>query len=384
MVLIYGWYTGWDNIVHRPIPPNHMPLRPVTLDDSMLGQSLPWDLYTVSGVLIARAGMMLADAEHLAKAMDRPLFREATGADADMSARLRRLVRNFPLAFNAVGTERLEPTIRILGHEIKSLARLDHDACLGLMRLLPMADPAARHCLLTALIALDMAEQMSAPDDPLIDVTVHAALTMNIAAMRLHGELTERQNFSNQTQRDSIAHHPQDSLNLLKTSGLRDQDWLTAVGQHHENLDGSGYPNGLCGDAIGSAARIIRIADFYGAKIRGRRYRPALSARSAFKQIFGDERGRLDSHFALLLLRRLGLHPPGTLLRLADREVAVVTRKQGSGETPGKVIAFLGPHGHLLKASVERNTKLVDYAIFDVVEADASWPEIRWECFWGY
>lgn len=350
----------------------------------MLGQALPWDLYTVSGVLVARAGMMLADAEQLAKLMDRPLFREAAGADADMSARLRRLLRNFPLAFNAVGPGRLEPMIRILGHEIKALAHLDHDACLGLMRLLPMPDPAARHCLLAALLALDMAEQMSAPDDPLIDVSVCAALTMNIAAMRLHNDLAERRGFSDQSQRDSIARHPQDSLNLLQASGLRDMDWLTAVGQHHENLDGSGYPDGLRGDAIGTAARIIRIADFYGAKIRGRRYRPALSTRSAFKQIFGDERGRLDSHFALLLLRRLGLHPPGTLLRLSDREVAVVTRKQGSGEIPGKAIAFIGPHGRLLKAPMERNTKLADYAILDVVEADSNWPAIPWESFWGY
>jgi hypothetical protein len=337
-------------------------------------------------VLVASAGMTVSDQEQLAKLSARPLFRLSSGDsnDGHLGERMHRLMRNFPVTFKTAGTARLEPLIRMFAQELITLAHLDHDACLGLLRLVPMADPAARHCLLTAAVALDMAEQMLAPNDPLIEATVCAALTMNIAAMRLHSDLTERRTSIDAEQRDSISRHPQDSLKLLEVSGIQDRDWLDAVGQHHENLDGSGYPNGRRGEDICRAARIIRIADFYVAKIRGRRYRPAVTAQAAFKHIFGDERTRLDSHFALLLLRRLGLYPPGTLIRLASREIAVVMRKQGGGETPGKVIAFFGPYGRLLKQPVERNTTQTSYAILNVVEIEPNWPEINWAAFWGY
>jgi hypothetical protein len=363
-----------------------VPLRPVNLDDSILGQTLPWNLYTVSGVLVAGAGMLISTPEQLTKLCARPVFRKTEGdaGGAHFSLRLHNLMRDFPSVFKLAGTDQLEPSIRLASHEITALAHQDHDASLGLMRLLPMANPAARHCLLTALVSLEMAKQLLPPDDPLIDTTVCAALTMNIAAMRLHTELSDRASFVDDSQRDSIARHPQDSMKLLEASGLTDRDWLSAVGQHHENMDGSGYPQGLRGENISMTARIIRIADFYVAKIRGRRYRPALTTQSAFKHIFGDERVRLDSHIALLLLRRSGLYPPGTLLRLANREIAVVVRKQGNGETPGNVLSFMGPSGRLMKYPTERNTAQNNYACLNVVEIEPHWPEIQWEAYWGY
>jgi HD-GYP domain-containing protein (c-di-GMP phosphodiesterase class II) len=363
-----------------------VPLRPVTLDASIIGKSLPWNLYTVTGVLVASAGLTLTDKEQLAKLTARPLFRQSAGDNdsANLGQRLLLQMESFPYTCKAAGTSQFEQAIRGHARELISLARVDHDASIGLLRLLPMADPAARHCLLTAIIALDMAEQMLAPNDPRIEAIICAALTMNIAAMRLHSDLTERRTFIDSEQRDSISRHPQDSLKLLEVSGVHDREWLTAVGQHHENLDGSGYPNGLRGEDICLAARIIRIADFYAAKIRGRRYRPAISAQAAFKHIFGDERARLDNHLALILLRRLGLYPPGTLIRLASKEIAVVMRKQGSGETPGKVIAFLSPNHRLLKEPAERNTAQIGYAFLNTAEIEPDWPEIDWKIYWGY
>jgi hypothetical protein len=45
----------------------------------------------------------------------------------------------------------------------------------------------------------------------------------------------------------------------------------TLAGQHHERLDGSGYPRGRCGDAISSAGRILAAADSYHARTEDRR-----------------------------------------------------------------------------------------------------------------
>jgi len=84
------------------------------------------------------------------------------------------------------------------------------------------------------------------------------------------------------------------------------------------------------------------------------------------------------------LLRRYGLYPPGTLVRLANRELAAVLRKEGSAESAGHVMAFMEARGRLLKEPVERDTASVSYAVTGITEAEAHWPAIAWEAYWGY
>ena len=65
-----------------------------------------------------------------------------------------------------------------------------------------------------------------------------------------------------------------------------------AVRAHHERLDGSGYPDGLSGEAIPQAARIIAVADVVEAMASHRPYRPALGMEAALAEI-SDGAGRL-------------------------------------------------------------------------------------------
>jgi HD-GYP domain-containing protein (c-di-GMP phosphodiesterase class II) len=68
-----------------------------------------------------------------------------------------------------------------------------------------------------------------------------------------------------------------------------------AVNQHHERLDGSGYPKGLKGDAILIEAQILMVADVVEAMSSHRPYRPALGLDLAIKEI-KDHSGTLYNH----------------------------------------------------------------------------------------
>jgi PAS domain S-box-containing protein len=68
--------------------------------------------------------------------------------------------------------------------------------------------------------------------------------------------------------------------------------------QHHERLDGSGYPRGLKGDEILPEARILAVADVVEAMITHRPYRPALPLEEALAEIGPDSRGRFDADAA--------------------------------------------------------------------------------------
>ena len=88
-----------------------------------------------------------------------------------------------------------------------------------------------------------------------------------------------------------IMAHPEAGYDIL--DGL-DFPWpvADAVLQHHERLDGSGYPRGLSGEEIILEARILGVADTVEAMLSNRPYRPPAGLKKALKQV-SDSRGVL-------------------------------------------------------------------------------------------
>ena len=84
-----------------------------------------------------------------------------------------------------------------------------------------------------------------------------------------------------------IKTHPQAGYDVLKTIEFQ---WPIAefVLQHHERMDGSGYPSGLKGESILIEARILSVADVVDAIIPHRPYRPALGIEKAQEEIFNN------------------------------------------------------------------------------------------------
>ena len=101
------------------------------------------------------------------------------------------------------------------------------------------------------------------------------------------------------------------------------------AGQHHERLDGSGYPRGSSGDALSQAARVLAAADVYHAMTEPRPHRPALAVERAADELRDEVRaGRLDGEAVNAVLRAAGHRvrrrrefPAG----LTPREVEVLT-----------------------------------------------------------
>jgi len=91
-----------------------------------------------------------------------------------------------------------------------------------------------------------------------------------------------------------IKTHPQVGHDILKTIEF---PWPVAkiVLQHHERMDGSGYPQGLKGEAILLEARILAVADVIEAMATHRPYRPALSIDEALKEISKNKRKLYDA-----------------------------------------------------------------------------------------
>lgn len=361
-----------------------MLLRPVSLDESVLDQVLAWDLYTASGALLASAGTRIDTPEQARRLANLPLFRKPDGlnAEGNPAQRLQAAAESLAGLLAVPTAPGFVASLRTQASEVLSLYFQDAEATLGLVRLIPLPSMALRHCLHSAVITLVMGEALGWPEQRLVSLTC-AALTMNLSEMRLHEHLGLGARTLTEAQRQAIRGHPTRSMEMLVEAGVEDRDWLAAVVAHHEQLDGSGYPCGLVGDAIPLPARILRVADYYCAKIGSRHYRPPRSPEQALRSLFGAERQRLDMHLAAHLLRRLGLYPPGTLVRMANRETAVVTRTPGRRKAVRQVVSFLDHRGRPYEQPQVRDTT-DKHAIVGLADPDPHWPPIVWERLWGY
>ena len=99
-------------------------------------------------------------------------------------------------------------------------------------------------------------------------------------------------------------------------------DVAAIVRHEHERWDGKGYPDGLAGEAIPLASRIILACDAYHAMISDRPYRAALSHRDAVEQLLAGAGSQFDARVVEALVHVLGDRPaagpaPGTALLAA-------------------------------------------------------------------
>ncbi len=87
--------------------------------------------------------------------------------------------------------------------------------------------------------------------------------------------------------------HPSIGVKIIRPIDL-DEEVFNIVGQHHERIDGNGYPNGLQGDQISMLARIVAVADTFDAITSDRPYRKALSTETAFQEILKNIEVQFD------------------------------------------------------------------------------------------
>jgi HD-GYP domain-containing protein (c-di-GMP phosphodiesterase class II) len=121
-----------------------------------------------------------------------------------------------------------------------------------------------------------------------------AALLHDLGKLRVPNSILDKPGKLDAEEWRVVAEHPRLTREIL--SRIRHFDDLAAVaGAHHEKLDGSGYPDRLTAERLPLEARIIAVADIYGALTEDRPYRPGMAPERALEIIAQDTPHRLDA-----------------------------------------------------------------------------------------
>lgn len=117
---------------------------------------------------------------------------------------------------------------------------------------------------------------------------------------------------------------------LLKGGGVP-ETVLRAILEHHERMDGGGYPAGLSGGGIDRLSAIVSVVDIYDALTSDRVYRARVSPSSALRTLFGMRGKAFPEVLVDIFIKNLGIYPAFSVVQLRNGCYAWVTR-----QTPGK------------------------------------------------
>ena len=202
--------------------------------------------------------------------------------------------------------QELENTVAERDHELEvtgeKLARVLEETIMALSSAIEKRDPyTSGHQSRVAKLARAIALKLDLPRDQVKGVYM-AALVHDIGKIYIPAEILSKPAKLNRIETEIIKMHPAVGLEILSTIEF---PWPIAkiVSQHHERLDGSGYPSGAKENEILLEAKIMAVADVVEAIASHRPYRPALGIDKALEEIELNKGKLYDSRIAQICLK---------------------------------------------------------------------------------
>ncbi len=181
------------------------------------------------------------------------------------------------------------------------------------------------HSVNTCILSLAVGRLVGVDKEHLVPVGVGAVLhdigkvAVSTAVLNYPGHLSDEQ-------WKEITIHPQEgALAIMSAGGPGHEIAATVAFEHHARYDGSGYPRVTRDGRPHVFSRVVSISDTYDAITTRRSYRRAETPHRALQVLLSNAGSHYDPDLVRLFIRMMGLYPPGSILRVDDGSVVVVT-----------------------------------------------------------
>jgi len=356
-------------------------------------------MFDGEGRLLLKKGTVIAKQSQLDALISRGLYRDKSGAvNTSMQSKtqaeaiidhtspfemLAEMKHHFPRLLEKIINKApgIEKSVFSFCKKIQSLCSQDEDAMIGAVHLMHTLDYTCFHPVHVSILANIVGERLGMSAEDRLPVLA-AGLTANISMLELQQQLCKHEGALTEEQKKVIAEHPANSVRMLVTAGVYNPVWLKVIMQHHERADGNGYPEGVSGEEISREAQLVSIADRYAAMISSREYREAKSSCEALKGFFEKKCSQCDEILTLTFIKEMGIWPPGTAVKLANGEVALVIKRNEKSMWP-IVSSIIGPQGKPYASSLRRDCNDEAYRIKGIFKLNKSMP-LNLSRIWGY
>lgn len=200
------------------------------------------------------------------------------------------------------------------------------------------------HCVNTAILALFVGKSLNLPERELMVLGKGMLLHDIGKCMIPHSVLTKPGRLTAEEANVVKSHVAKGAAYLRKTKHI-EPSVLAMVTQHHERLDGSGYPDGLKGDQIEPYARLAGLIDVYDAMIHENHYKDSDDPTAVLKELSESVGSKFDPTAFKGLSDSIGIYPPGTILMLDTGEIALAFQPNARNPYRPRVLLLTAKDG---------------------------------------
>lgn len=235
------------------------------------------------------------------------------------------------------------------------------DAMLWVARMRSHNQRTYMHCLRVALHLIALGRQIGFPREDLVRLGLIGMLA-DVGKIRVPRALLDKPALLTPSEHDMVKLHVKLGLEALGKSMKLDDKVVQGILQHHERMDGTGYPAGLKGKDIGIFGRMTAIADCFAALTIDRPYAKAMSAQDAMLNLYKWSGSSFHEALVEQFVQAIGVFPVGGLVELSNGEIGVVLAHNQVRRLEPRVLVIAVGEGEMIGRPFERDllTKPVD------------------------
>ncbi len=246
--------------------------------------------------------------------------------------------------FDAIANEQnldLTAVSEILDNMVESIGR-SPDALLWLAKLKQTDDYAYNHALNVSITLMAFGNFLALSQKQIKEIGL-AGLLQDVGKVKLSADVLLKESKLTREEYEYAKKHVDESLKILEKTPDISLTVTTMVAQHHERIDGSGYPNQLRESQIGLTSQIAGLIDTYCAITSHKTYAKGVYHQEALDKIHQLSGNQFSNVLVDQLVQFMGMYPVSSLVELNSGEVGVVIQQNQVRRLLPRLMLLLGP-----------------------------------------
>lgn len=179
------------------------------------------------------------------------------------------------------------------------------------------------HVLNVAMLSMLLAKDLGFTAEQ-IKLIGLGGLFHDLGKLKVPTQILRKAEKLNSAEANFLKLHPKYGVDLIQLTESFPDAAISIIAQHHELLDGSGYPAGLKAEQIDKMAKVVAVINEFDNLCHPLDISKARSPHHAMSYLFKSMKGKLDATYMAQLIKMMGVYPPGTIIELSDQRIGLV------------------------------------------------------------
>ncbi|AZG35793.1 MULTISPECIES: HD-GYP domain-containing protein [Shewanella] len=179
------------------------------------------------------------------------------------------------------------------------------------------------HSLNVAMLSMLTAKELGWSREE-VEIIGIGGLFHDIGKLKVPSNILNKRLALTTPEQNFIKQHPLMGINLLKLADSFPDEARPLIANHHEFLDGSGYPQGLKADKLDKLSQLIAVVNEYDNLCNGTNQIKGKTPSIALGLLYKNYKSKLNTEYISKLIKILGVYPPGSIIELSSGQFAMV------------------------------------------------------------